>query len=63
VSDIVVLVDREQGGAQEIAKRGYQVHSVFKITEMMQFLQEAGKVTESQQREVLTFLKQNGVPS
>ncbi len=63
VRDIVVLVDREQDGAQEIAKRGYQVHSVFKITEMMQFLEDAGKVTASQHREVLTFLKQNGAPS
>jgi orotate phosphoribosyltransferase len=63
VRDIVVLVDREQGGAQEIAKRGYQIHAVFKITEMLRFLEEAGKVTESQHREVLTFLKQNGVPS
>ena len=56
VRDIVVLVDREQGGAQEIAKKGYQVHSIFKITEMMRILEEAGKVTESQHRDVLTFL-------
>ena len=61
VRDIVVLVDREQGGAQEIAKKGYQVHSIFKITEMMSILEEAGKVTESQHRDVLTFLSQNGV--
>jgi orotate phosphoribosyltransferase len=60
VRDIVVLVDREQGGAQEIAKRGYQVHSIFMITEMMRILEEAGKVTESQHRDVLTFLSQNG---
>ena len=38
VRDIVVLVDREQGGAQEIAKKGYHVHSIFKITEMMRIL-------------------------
>ncbi|HEX7587090.1 MAG TPA: orotate phosphoribosyltransferase [Anaerolineae bacterium] len=61
VRDIVVLVDREQGGAQEIAKNGYQVHSIFKITEMMRILEEAGKVTESQHQDVLTFLAQNGV--
>lgn len=61
VRDIVVLIDREQGGAQEIAKRGYQVRSVLKITEVMQILEEAGKVTKSQHRDVLTFLSQNGV--
>ncbi len=61
VRDIVVLVDREQGGTQEVAKKGYQVHSIFKITEMMKILEEAGKVTESQHRDVLAFLSQNGV--
>jgi len=61
VRDIVVLVDREQGGAQVIAKRGYQVHSVFKITGLMQILEAAGKVTDGQHRDVLAFLEQNGV--
>jgi len=61
VRDIVVLVDREQGGAQEIAKRGYQVHSVLKITEIMQILEEAGKVTQGQHRDVVKFLSQNGI--
>ncbi|MDE3088978.1 MAG: orotate phosphoribosyltransferase [Chloroflexota bacterium] len=60
VHDIVVLIDREQGGAHEVSKRGYQVHSVLKITEVMQILKEAGKATESQQRDVLAFLSKNG---
>ncbi len=60
VRDIVVLVDREQGGAQEIVKHGYQFHTVTKITEVMEILEEAGKVTDSQHRDVLTFLSQNG---
>ncbi len=63
VRDIVVLVDREQGGAKEIAKRGFNVHSVYRVTEMMEILREAGKVTESQQHDVLTFLAQNGAVS
>jgi orotate phosphoribosyltransferase len=60
VRDIVVLIDREQGGAQQVAQRGYQVHSILKITEVMEILQQAGKVTESQHRDVLAFLAQNG---
>ena len=60
VRDIVVLIDREQGGAQQVAQRGYQVHSILKITEVMEILQQAGKVTASQHRDVLAFLAQNG---
>jgi uridine monophosphate synthetase len=60
VRDIVVLVDREQGGADELVKKGYAFHAVTRITEVMQILQDAGKVTESQHRDVLTFLAHNG---
>ena len=60
VRDIVVLIDREQGGAQEITRRGYQFHAILKITEVMQILQDAGKVTDEQHRDVLAFLAQNG---
>jgi uridine monophosphate synthetase len=59
VRDIVVLVDREQGGAQQVAERGYRLHSVFKITEILKILQDAGKVTDSQVRDVLAFLAQH----
>ncbi|MCL4394512.1 MAG: orotate phosphoribosyltransferase [Chloroflexi bacterium] len=60
VKDIVVLVDREQGGAEEIVAHGYALHAVAKITEVMKTLQEAGKVSEMQHRDVLAFLAHDG---
>lgn len=37
VRDIVVLIDREQGGMQELAKEGYILHSVFRISDLLRF--------------------------
>ena len=56
VHDIVVLIDREQGGAEELAARGYHVHAVLKIREIMHALREANQVSESQLEQVLAFL-------
>lgn len=56
VHDIVVLIDREQGGAEELAARGYHVHAVLKIREIMRALREANQVSESQLEQVLAFL-------
>lgn len=56
VRDIVVLVDREQGGAKELESRGFRVHATLKIRGMMKALQEAGKVTEKEYDDVMAFL-------
>ncbi len=56
VRDVVVLIDREQGGAQELAARGYQRHAVLKLTALMATLFEASKISEQQYREVMAFL-------
>ncbi len=57
VRDIVVLVDREQQGAADLAKRGLQVHAVLKVTEMMRVLNETGKISAGQYAEVAAFLE------
>lgn len=56
VKDVVVLVDREQGGAEELADSGYTLHSVLRLTEMLDILVEDGRITPGQQKEVLAFL-------
>ena len=43
VKDVVVLVDREQGGEDNLKKQGLILHSVIKITEMMTILEEASE--------------------
>ena len=38
VEDVLVLIDREQGGQGELAKEGYKLHSVFKVGEVLEIL-------------------------
>jgi uridine monophosphate synthetase len=57
VEDVVVLVDREQGGAADLAAQGYQLHAVLGLREMLTVLVEEGRITPRQQEEVLAFLQ------
>jgi orotate phosphoribosyltransferase len=38
VKDVVVLVDRQQGGKENIINHGYRLHAVFTLQELMLFL-------------------------
>jgi len=48
VHDIVVLLDREQGGKEELAEQGYQLHSVLTMNELLAVLQREGHITQAQ---------------
>ncbi|MFH1257123.1 MAG: orotate phosphoribosyltransferase [Candidatus Diapherotrites archaeon] len=57
VNDIVVLVDREQGGKKELEEKGYALHSALKITEIIVFLKKHEKINEEQFKEIMSYLK------
>lgn len=42
VKDVVVLIDREQGGAAHLAKNGLNLHAAFKLSAMLDILQVWG---------------------
>ncbi|MEA3344726.1 MAG: orotidine-5'-phosphate decarboxylase [Chloroflexota bacterium] len=48
VQDVVVLLDREQGGKDELAERGYRLHSVLTMRELLDTLQQEGRITQAQ---------------
>ncbi|SCA62485.1 Orotate phosphoribosyltransferase [Chlamydiales bacterium SCGC AG-110-M15] len=58
VNDIVSLIDREQGGRQNLKEKGYRLHSVLKITTILELLSERGKVDNVTHRSVLDFLEE-----
>jgi len=58
VRDVVVLIDREQGGREELEAAGYRLHAVLRLTEMLDRLVEAGRIRSSQREEVISFLGQ-----
>jgi len=56
VEDVVVLIDREQGGRERLGERGYRLHAVFGMGEMLDVLVEHGRISPQRRDEVAAFL-------
>lgn len=56
VTDAIVLVDREQGGAKNIEDNGIRMHSLFTLSQLLNILQEAGKIEESTVKAVAKYI-------
>ncbi|XP_066315958.1 uridine 5'-monophosphate synthase [Miscanthus floridulus] len=59
VADAVVVVDREQGGRENLTANGITLHSLMTLTEVLAVLLKHGKVTEEKAQEVRQFLDAN----
>lgn len=57
VQNVVVLIDRDQGGKELLAKKGYRLHSVLTLPEVFRILLEKRKITEVQYEDNIEFLK------
>jgi uridine monophosphate synthetase len=56
VKDIVVLIDRQGGGQEELARHGYALHSVLNLEQILDVLGAHGEIDESQRQEVIDWL-------
>ena len=61
ITDIVVLVDREQGGKKHIEDKGYNLHSVLTISQVLETLETEGKLDKEMAIKVKEFIKSNQV--
>ena len=59
VNDIVVLIDREQGGVENIESKGYKVHALFTISEILHVLLADGLITDQQCATIKNFCANN----
>src|SRR5437588_5621301 len=57
VEDILVLVDREQGGAALLAQRGLRLHACCTLREILAVLREAGKISDQVYESVMDYLQ------
>lgn len=57
VTRILVVVDRQQGGDEILAARGYEVHSLYTITAMLDYFVQTGKVDSSTACAALDYLR------
>jgi len=61
VADIVVVLDREQGGKQLLESKGFRVHTLFNISEVCTILQEEGELSDEEVKRIQDFLKGNHI--
>lgn len=56
IEDAIVVVNREQGGVDNIAKRGIKMHSLFTLSYLLETLKDAGKIEESMVKAVGEYI-------
>jgi orotate phosphoribosyltransferase len=57
VKHILVIVNREQGGKENLEKAGYIVHALAKVSEVVTSLEKNGKISAEQAKTVLDYIK------
>lgn len=58
VSDIVVFLDRQQGGQKKVEEKGYNLHSVVNMEQVLNILHENGRITSGTVECIKQFTKQ-----
>jgi uridine monophosphate synthetase len=58
VTDAVVLIDREQGGVENLAAAGITAHAVMRLGDVLTVLSEAGRISAEQAAQVRAYLAQ-----
>ncbi|MFU8773948.1 MAG: orotate phosphoribosyltransferase, partial [Anaerolineales bacterium] len=56
VSDVVVLIDRQSGAAEDLAKAGYNLHSVFTLSQLLDHWESKMSIPTKQIKSVRDFL-------
>jgi len=59
VRDVVVLIDRQSGARQELEKVGCRLHSIFTLTELLDYWEQSKQVPDHEISKVRTFLRQS----
>jgi len=61
IKDFIVLVDREQGGGRLLSEKGYNLHSVIGINELLDILKEEGKLEDNDYDRAKKFITETQV--
>ena len=61
VSDIVVVLDRQQGGKEKLEAKGYTVHSLFNISEVVEILRAVNYIDDEEVARIQDFVNGNHV--
>lgn len=59
VHDVVVLLDRQQGGVDELERRGYTCHVAFRLKELLKLYLDFEKISQEQYKQTTYYLENN----
>ena len=59
VKDVLVILDREQGGDKILANAGYTLHSLGKLSDVLDTLVSSGKVASEMRAKVAAFVAES----
>ena len=59
VEDVVIVLDREQGGVEALAKENVKLQSLITLKELLAYMKDNGLVDENRYDEILEYLEVN----
>ncbi len=59
VRDIIVLIDQEQGGNAQLSGKGYQLHAMFRLSDLLKYYLQKRKIKQSTFNEVRDYFLAN----
>lgn len=61
IRNVVVLVDREQGGPQQLERAGYKCHAAFKLSDLLKFYLNEGELSQNDYERTIVYLKSTAI--
>ena len=59
VEDVIIVLDREQGGVEALAEKGVKLHSLITLKELLNYMKDKNMLDESKYKEITDYLEQN----
>ena len=59
VNDVLIVLDREQGGVEALAKEDIKLHSLITLKELLAYMKDNSLIEDKKFNEILIYLKQN----
>ena len=57
IKHLMVVIDREQGGKENLGKLGYKVHALAQISDLVNALAKSRKISNEQAEAVFSYIK------
>ena len=59
VNDVVIVLDREQGGVEALAKENVKLHSLITLKELLSYMKDNNLIDDNKYNEILDYLEKN----